>query len=785
MLLTLDSFPLDTHNSLEREFLEWYDVNRSLTKQVVLSGYFYIQNGVHRYLEEHIANEEARDWRNKYESAVKELTSRTKEIEQLERRFADFTGTIESAQVAALRSSYDARTKVIEDERKAEVDRYRSLIDTIRKEHDTEVEAQKKSIDSLNLELQKVLEAKVANVVAEKEAEVTKYQHALQALQSELSGKYEAQIRMLTTMHNDEAQRYERTVSAMQADVDRLVRELDTFKQTAAQIQDRTRIEEGTRFNETAEVLRKELGEKDKVIQSLNDTIGTLVEQHREANRIARCEFEQTVSQMSEIRSREYAALGELQKKLEKDNEYLKTQLKDNQVVLEAMYRSMITQKDQDISNLQHQLNSKVKVCDELQQKLSDVIDARNNLVHQQFQDSQKHTETEFRQLKEYIETLKTLYHEEGVDELLQAIHKTNESVVLYFKSTEQKLVDSVTSVIQQQYEHKLALEQNNFAAKLDNMKLQYESSANLTVAEVKAERDRFMQMYMDAKTLWQNENTQAIKQQHEEQVKKLQCVIHELQAELTIAKKSNMGKGNIGEHALSEWLRNNYIEFDVQDTSKLKAACDIHVAVNSKEFFAIESKNKSTITRNDIDKFYRDVQNLTELNSNAFLGAMFVSLATKNVPGKGDFYFELFQNRPVLFIGFNIVDNLNSDFMKRCISLLLQAAQSCKVLGEQATSVQDMHTKLAPMILKIQRIRKEVDSVKEMAGNIIKSVDNMQDEANEVVTVMSSVLGNVVLHDVTEKQGVECAVCKKSFLTQAKLDSHTRLSKKCSRRPT
>ena len=59
-----------------------------------------------------------------------------------------------------------------------------------------------------------------------------------------------------------------------------------------------------------------------------------------------------------------------------------------------------------------------------------------------------------------------------------------------------------------------------------------------------------------------------------------------------------------------------------------------------------MESKNKDVITRGDLDKFVRDIECLAGKHTDDFIGAVFVSANSMNIPGKGSFTFEIIARR-------------------------------------------------------------------------------------------------------------------------------------------
>ncbi|KAG2487755.1 hypothetical protein HYH03_013600 [Edaphochlamys debaryana] len=224
-----------------------------------------------------------------------------------------------------------------------------------------------------------------------------------------------------------------------------------------------------------------------------------------------------------------------------------------------------------------------------------------------------------------------------------------------------------------------------------------------------------------------------ALQEPHRVEVDLLKVTIQKLEAELATLKRSNAGKGALGEFVLAAWLKRTFPAFDVTDISHEAAACDIHVRPrqnaivgNEKKFFAVESKYKEQVTARDVDKFYRDVATLTETRGEAFLGAIMVSLRTKNIPGRGPFAFEMTPGlKPVVFIGFDDPEDLT--LLQYCVSLLLEVAEQCRSSVTSGTEeLRRVQGRLKPLVARVSALRKDVDGIKDAAGRIVKTCDGV-----------------------------------------------------------
>jgi hypothetical protein len=156
-----------------------------------------------------------------------------------------------------------------------------------------------------------------------------------------------------------------------------------------------------------------------------------------------------------------------------------------------------------------------------------------------------------------------------------------------------------------------------------------------------------------------------AFKNETQEKIASLEKVIYQKDAELKTLKSCNFVKGMTGENVIMGFLRERYPKHDIVHTGKVAHEGDIHfVNGELQTSVVVESKYKQCITKDDVDKFCRDVSCVSEKGGTlTCVGGVFVSLLTRNIPGKGDVCFEMLGNVPVLFVGFSSVDEFSIYF--------------------------------------------------------------------------------------------------------------------------
>lgn len=156
-------------------------------------------------------------------------------------------------------------------------------------------------------------------------------------------------------------------------------------------------------------------------------------------------------------------------------------------------------------------------------------------------------------------------------------------------------------------------------------------------------------------------------------------------EGQLEAFRRTNHGKGVVGEAMVASALRERFEHLEVEDKGGVggcEAHCqDVWLRLGPDSFVAFESKLKKTITKADVDKFYSDLESMP-----GCAGAMLVSLASRNIPGKGSFAVELHAGRrPVMFVGFASPDEFARFFGDYAQVLLLLGRHAAELCGGQA----------------------------------------------------------------------------------------------------
>ena len=261
-----------------------------------------------------------------------------------------------------------------------------------------------------------------------------------------------------------------------------------------------------------------------------------------------------------------------------------------------------------------------------------------------------------------------------------------------------------------------------------------------------------------------------------EREIADLTTALKRAEDELGVLRRSNYGKGVVGEAMVRDVLKREYPAACVMDTAQMKHACDLHMVLDDREIYAFESKYKDTIVKSDIDKFYNDVSHMSV--DPKFHGAVFVSLKTANIPGKGELCLELVGGKiPVLFVG-GAEDWLSgSSWFKYCLNVLVQVARQQKKHGNEGSSACAIVSKLEPVMERIKRLRANITKMRnQVLGTAMSLTTDMENDVRALFDVIGTILGEDVAvnadHAVAQ---FKCERCSRTFMTKQGLTTHMR----------
>jgi hypothetical protein len=142
---------------------------------------------------------------------------------------------------------------------------------------------------------------------------------------------------------------------------------------------------------------------------------------------------------------------------------------------------------------------------------------------------------------------------------------------------------------------------------------------------------------------------------------KRLQDELASKDMELKLMKSTNAAKGVIGENMIIEILKNMYPDAELNSTRKVAHECDIQMRSRDGDLVVFESKYKSAIDKNDVNKFVNDVKGMGD----TVTGGIFISILSRNIPGKGNISMEFMKDTgtPIIYMGFSNEQEFNMLF--------------------------------------------------------------------------------------------------------------------------
>lgn len=252
--------------------------------------------------------------------------------------------------------------------------------------------------------------------------------------------------------------------------------------------------------------------------------------------------------------------------------------------------------------------------------------------------------------------------------------------------------------------------------------------------------------------------------------IRMLEDRLQERERTIELMSKTNAARGNLGEGIVTSALTDAFLDATITDTSKCKHAGDVHMRLADGRVVAFEVKMKGTVTRADVDKFMYDVKHLRE-TLEGFAAAVFISLASRNIPGKGDLCLEVCNGIPIVFIGFDDVGADDERFLVRVVNVLLQVQAEYASIDKRASNAADTINSFVGLIDNVRRLRAYADKARASAVASIELSDSMRKEIDTILDAL------MPLESIGKKNEVAgpyaCNSCAAKFKTAAGLRKH------------
>lgn len=327
---------------------------------------------------------------------------------------------------------------------------------------------------------------------------------------------------------------------------------------------------------------------------------------------------------------------------------------------------------------------------------------------------------------------------------------------------------------------HQLELEAKN--KQIENITTQLKINQDHFDTNLKSRIDDLSQLYKDqiatlkAALVMRESSLHTIVN---EQVDVLRKQLAERDIEIKTLKASNHVKGATGERILVRYLQQHFPEFETENRGHHGHEADIHMVNSKNEMYVVESKYKDRITNTDIDKFYRDITQLSA--SHKILGGIFVSIKCRSIPTKGSLAFEQRGGIPVMFIAFDNQDEVEAS-LNRYMKLFMDVSLLMVDKAEENDENKVIMERLATPFSLIKKNKARIEKIRnEHLAAINKMVLELEHDNMEALMMIEELIGRDVHPSKKRKQTAkalhECAACKRTFKTAGGLTSH---SKRC-----
>eukprot|EP00798_Chlamydomonas_sp_ICE-L_P019561 gene19561-26243_t len=256
-------------------------------------------------------------------------------------------------------------------------------------------------------------------------------------------------------------------------------------------------------------------------------------------------------------------------------------------------------------------------------------------------------------------------------------------------------------------------------------------------------------------------------------QVEQLRITVAEREAELKVLKSSNHMKGLTGEKVIMRYLEHNFPEYTINHTAPKSAKADIHMTNTDNEVIIIESKYKERITAGDVEKFYRDVSEVSKAQK--CVGGVFESVVNKSIPNKGSLCFEQRGGIPVMFLAFASECELQEQ-MRLYLKLFIDVASRFKA-ADNESSDDDTLNQIAPYFGIINKNKEKLVAIRE---NCVAPMERMLKEVadnNQKLLMMVEVI--LHKHGKCPVRKIVCKDCGQEFTRVGDLTRHAKKHRK------
>lgn len=209
-----------------------------------------------------------------------------------------------------------------------------------------------------------------------------------------------------------------------------------------------------------------------------------------------------------------------------------------------------------------------------------------------------------------------------------------------------------------------------------------------------------------------------------------------------------NTEKGNFGEKFIENYLYDKFSNCRITDTHKTTSAGDLLFQYDNLRLL-IESKNVNTIKKEDVSKFYRDIQVRTD--NNEINAALFVSLNNCKLPHESRYFsFEIKNEIPIIFIS-NIFQN--SELLRIGILILNYISKFIQNYS-QNISIQNILNELENGISLINKQFEYIEHDKKLIIKFQQNISCKEKDLNSLLSLITNSIkkNNLIKHELQDE---------------------------------
>jgi hypothetical protein len=259
-----------------------------------------------------------------------------------------------------------------------------------------------------------------------------------------------------------------------------------------------------------------------------------------------------------------------------------------------------------------------------------------------------------------------------------------------------------------------------------------------------------------------------------------LEKEVSRLKTELQCFKSSNIYKGQHGEKVIRDILAEHFTNCEIVDTSKTGGLSDVHLITDGGDMFVFESKNKASISQQDIEKSYDDMELLNAEYGDRLKGYVFVSHRTKNIPKKGHLHIEQRGNMYIAWIG---VNENEVKYLEVYLVTVLRLIMSIETTNEQDRNKVDIANVINTLKEKIGLLTENMKicgTLQDSIAGMALSLNNLQNNNKELYDSILSMSGltngenaSLKRKDHSVRPKLQCSHCGMIFKRKCDLTQH------------